>query len=202
MIIHNLEQNSPEWFEIRLGKPTASKFNALITPTGKPSAQIVPYARYLAAELYAGESLDKFKGNKHTDRGHEFEPEARAWYEFMYDCTVDEVGFVTDDAGSYGCSPDGLIGAHGGLEIKCLEAPKHLKVIEADEADKDFINQVKGSIFVCDRDWWDILFYHPKLPKKVFRIYRDKEYNEKLSNAINDVLSQRDEALVKLKAMG
>jgi hypothetical protein len=39
MITHDVTQGSPEWLEARLGIPTASEFDKIITPTGKPSTQ-------------------------------------------------------------------------------------------------------------------------------------------------------------------
>jgi len=38
VIILDHEQGSPEWLAARLGKPSASMFNKLITQTGKPSS--------------------------------------------------------------------------------------------------------------------------------------------------------------------
>jgi hypothetical protein len=36
--ILNVIQGSAEWFDARCGKPTASRFSAIVTPTGKPTA--------------------------------------------------------------------------------------------------------------------------------------------------------------------
>ena len=34
MIIHEVEQGSGDWLKLRLGIPTASEFDKIITPTG------------------------------------------------------------------------------------------------------------------------------------------------------------------------
>ena len=88
-------------------------FSKLITSKGKPSKSLSEYALTLAGAVYAGKDLDSWQGNKHTDRGTELEDPARRLYEFSRAVVVDEVGFITDDAKTYGCSPDGLIGEDG-----------------------------------------------------------------------------------------
>ena len=38
MKIHNVEQGTEAWFDLRLGMPSASKFKDIVTPKGKASA--------------------------------------------------------------------------------------------------------------------------------------------------------------------
>ena len=47
--------------------------------------------------------------NNYTITGIEREPEARELYEFLRSVDVEEVGFITTDDGTAGCSPDGLV---------------------------------------------------------------------------------------------
>jgi hypothetical protein len=55
MRINNHVQGSDEWLQSRLGKPTASNFGKLITPTGKPSASADGYINELIAQRITGE---------------------------------------------------------------------------------------------------------------------------------------------------
>jgi len=48
-IYNDLIQGSEEWLRIRTGKPTASNFDKIITPTGQLSKQRADYARELVA---------------------------------------------------------------------------------------------------------------------------------------------------------
>ena len=57
MIIHGCEQGTDEWFQARCGIPTASSFDKLITPTGKPSTQADAYMHQLLAEWVMGEKI-------------------------------------------------------------------------------------------------------------------------------------------------
>jgi len=201
MIIHNVEQNSQEWLELRAGKPTASEFKKIITSSGEPSKSLDGYAETLAGELYAGKPLDLWDGSKYTDYGHDMEAEARAWYEFTHQ-EVKQVGFVTDDNNLYGCSPDSLTLDNGSLEIKNL--PKnHIKVLRYYHKHKkcptDYYAQCQGQIGIAELDYCALLFYSPILPKLVIRIERDDVFQAKLATQLKLVLEERDKILKILK---
>jgi len=187
IIIDNVEQNTPEWFALRVGIPTASNFDRILTPTGKQSTQARMYALELIAEKYGGEDVDKFQGNQWTERGHVVETEARMFYELVYDLTVKQVGFVyLDESKAVGCSPDGLIGDDGGLEIKCLKATNHFEMLLDGIIPTKFIPQVQGSLWVTGRQWWDLLGYHPKFKHFKIQIERDDVYIRMLESAVNE----------------
>jgi putative phage-type endonuclease len=204
MIIHEIEQNSPEWFELRAGIPTASAFSKLVTSTGAPSKQIEAYALLLAAEKFTGGEVESWEGNYHTQRGHELEPQAREAYSFISDDDVQDVGFITDDQKLYGCSPDGLVGDHGILEIKCLKAENHIKTLMKKDrgCPADYLQQVQGQLFVTGRAHCDLFFFHPTLPKFSIRVAADTGFHMKLAAAIQDVIERRDAALKVLEQYG
>jgi len=127
MIIHDCEQGTDEWHQLRAGIPTASEFKKLVTSQCKESKSIDDYSIVLAAEKYAGKIVDGFYGNKYTERGSELEAEAITDYEMKRQVIVDPVGFITNDLKTYGCSPDGLVGKDGSIEVKCKIAKEHIK---------------------------------------------------------------------------
>jgi hypothetical protein len=59
MKIHNVEQGTEEWFRLRLGMPSASKFKDLVTPKGKPSASGEKYMYELLAERLSGKRIER-----------------------------------------------------------------------------------------------------------------------------------------------
>jgi len=61
--------------------------------------------------------------------GIDMEPEARACYSFLAGGEVKQVGFCLSDDGRFGCSPDGLVGDDGGLELKCPLPKTHIKYL-------------------------------------------------------------------------
>ena len=202
MKIHEIEQNTPEWLLLRAGKPTASEFKKLVSGTGQLSKSMSAYARKLAAEVYAGKPLEQWEGNQWTERGHDMEILGADEYELTRNCSISQVGFVTDDLEKYGCSPDRLVDNDGLLEIKSLSASNHIEALLYIDKNKDippdYRTQVQGQILVCERDWCDVLFFHPDLPSKTLRILPDAEFVEKLTGQINAVLKERDNIVLFL----
>ena len=117
MKIHDCKQNTTEWLDLRAGIPTASQFDRIITPTGKPSASAIPYMHQLLAERLMGRPITGYVSFD-MDRGKDLEPEAVSFYEFTQDVETMPVGFITNDEETIGASPDRLIGSDGLLEIK------------------------------------------------------------------------------------
>jgi len=199
MITHNMEQGTDEWFAVRCGIPTGSKFKDLITSTGAPSKSMETYAANLAGDLYAGKPLDSFEGNQWTDRGTELEPQARASYQFLNDSEVVETGFVTPDSGLYGVSPDGLINDDGMVEFKCLKTANHIGALIYYSKNKKsppaYIQQIQGQMMVCEREWCDLVFYHPDLPMLVIRNEPDDKIVEGLRSQLVGVIRERDRIL-------
>ena len=205
MIIHNCDQGSAEWYALRAGMPTASDFSKLITSAGETSKSLAGYAITLAAEKYAGKPVDAWQGNGHTDRGKALEPAARAAYALIHDHEVTQAGFVTDDLGRYGCSPDGLVGDDGIAELKCLKAENHIKAImyyrKYNVCPPDYVQQTQGQLLVCKRQWSDLVFYHPDLPKLVIRQEQDGYFIEALEHHIDMVIVERDRILSEIEAV-
>lgn len=200
MVINDCEQGSPEWFRARLGIPTASEFSKIITGTGKASTQAGDYMNRLLAEWLAGEHLEAWEGNQWTERGKELEEEARSYYEMTKNVDVVQVGFVTNDIA--GCSPDGLVGEDGGVEIKGPSPGVHVSYLLADKLPTIHIPQIQGSMWILDRDWWDFISYHPVLDKLVIRVHRDGKYISLLSKAVQNFTDKMLEKKHQLQKLG
>lgn len=205
MIVHNIEQRSPEWYELRKGIPTASEFSQLVTPTGRPSKSAITYARFLAAEMFIGRPLDMWTGNAWTDRGREMEGQALSLYEFTHDVETHKVGFITNDDQTAGCSPDALLGDDGMLEIKCLKAEHHIGAImhqkEHGACPPDYVPQTQGQLLLCERKWCDLVFYHPELPILSIRQTARPEIAAVLAAQIPAVIKERDAVLATLRTL-
>lgn len=203
MKTHEVEQGTPEWHALRAGKPTASEFSKLVTSKGEPSKSMSDYAATLAAEAYAGEPVDAWEGNKHTDRGKELESEAMALYEFREGVDVERIGFVTDDKEEHGCSPDGLVGEDGMVEIKCLMAKNHVKAIiyyqKNGRCPTDYVQQAQGQMWICGREWVDVVFYHPVLPVLIIRQTPDAEIVAGLVEQLPKVMAERETVLAAIQ---
>jgi putative phage-type endonuclease len=195
-------QGTPEWLAVRLGKITGSRADEIITnKTAKPSASMAKYAYDILAEEIAGRPLDD-QSSSFMERGKEMEDEARAWYEFDQDVEVERVGFVVRDDGKAGCSPDGLIGDDGVLEIKCPEASNHLAFLLGNPADNKYYQQMMFVLWVTERQWVDFVSYCPGLPAALVRFKRDEKFIAALSACVDAMLALLDQHRETLRTMG
>lgn len=197
MQILNLEQNSQEWLDARKGVVTASAFSKVITPAkGDKSTSAKSYMYELIAEKLG--ATNESYSNEWTERGHELEDMARSTFEFVTDLKVDLAGMIKTDCGKIGCSPDGLIGEDGGLEIKCPKASTHVKYLIDGNLPLEYKTQVQGSMMVSERKWWYFMSYHPELPPLILKIERDEEFIAKMRSHIDDLLIEIEENMKKI----
>jgi hypothetical protein len=199
--IYRMKQGSQEWQMARCGIPTGSNFEKILTPTGKRSKQAEGYLRHLIAEMVMGLPLDSPK-TSWMERGIEMEGEAVCYYEMMRDCAVDEIGFITNDAGTYGASPDRLIGDDGLLEIKCPSPQVHVGYMLYSDVDADYRVQLMGQMLVAERDWTDICSYHPALPPVIVRVERDEPYIALLRESVEEFCDRLATERARLIEMG
>lgn len=196
-VLNDLVQGTPEWLQARLGIPTASGFSNLITSQGKRSTSLDKYAKQLAVDAYAGEPEETFKSDW-MERGSQLEAEARAWYEFQTDIPIQQVGFVLRDDGTAGCSPDGLSDA-GGLELKCPRGTTHIDYLLDETLPTSYVAQVQGCMWLCERDRWDFVSYHPKLPSFLIVVMRDDAFIATLAKLVQEVNDKKNDILEQLR---
>jgi len=176
MKIHKIQQCSEEWFDIRKGKLTASNAQAI----GANGKGLESYVYSLLAEKYSN-NKDRYT-NSDMDRGVELEEQARQTYEIEHEI-VEQVGFIEQDE-YVGCSPDGLVGEDGGLEIKCVNDVNFFKLLVngENEIETKFIWQVQMCLLITGRKWWDLCFYNINFDKNmlIFRIEPELKKQESL----------------------
>lgn len=184
--ISDFPQGSPEWFQVRLGLPTASNFAIVMRQKGKgadgTSVQRTDYLNKLAGEIVTGEPMETYS-NANMVRGTELEDEARTLYAFMHDAEPQRVGFIRN--GQKGASPDALIGSDGGLEIKVVLPHTQVARLRTGTLPPEYKAQVQGNIWVSERMTWDFVSYCPKMPLFHIRVYRDEEYIRHMSECVN-----------------
>lgn len=199
--ILDCEQGTPEWFEARRGLPTASEFGTIMASGrgGGESKTRKTYMLKLAGEIITGELMEAYT-NPHIERGKIMEAEARSHYAFVKDIEPQRVGFVRDD--HKGCSPDSFVGADGMLEIKT--ALPHIlgDIILRDEFPPEHKPQTQGGLWVCEREWIDLIVYWPKMPNFIKRAYRDEDYIKKLAAAVDQFNDELNETVEKLRRYG
>lgn len=177
MKIIECEQGSPEWFLARRGVPSASNFDRILTPIQQRySSQASRYIEELIGDIYDPEfpKNAEYYTSRPMMHGRDTEAEARHWYTLETNNDVRQVGFCLTDDGCFGCSPDGLVGDDGGLELKCPMVKTHVHYLRDPEAMLlDYRCQVHGALIVSGRPWWDIMSYAPPLEPVKLRIQPD-----------------------------
>ena len=202
MEIFNFEQYSPEWWECRLGIPTASRFKDVIAK-GKgsvPSKTRKKYLYQLAYERTTGEPAedpDEGYTNDKMKRGRELEHKARERYEFQFSVKVHLIGFVRN--GDVGCSPDGMVGDNGLIEIKTRDPHIQIEALLEKRCPPASYAQVQGQIMVCEREWCDYVSNMQKLSLVAVRVYRDDNYIKELQEKLKVFLDELAIITRKLK---
>ena len=200
-IFKDIEQGTYEWRLARCGLPTASMFATILAKgrEGGASKTRRDYLHKLAGEIITGEPSESFS-NRHMERGHVHEEEARQLYAFVSDEEPEQVGFIRN--GRKGCSPDAQIGAYGLLELKSKLPHIVIDLIIKDKAPSEHVAQVQGQLWVAEREWCDICVYWPRMPIFIKRVNRDEDYIKKLSDAVDVFNDELDEVVAKIRAYG
>lgn len=189
--IYRGEQGTDEWRQMRAGIPTASEFATVLAKGrgGGESKTRRTYLLKLAGERLTGEPAESYS-NGHMERGTAMEAEARDAYAFMRDAEYEQVGFIRN--GNAGCSPDGLIGDDGMVEIKTKLPHLQLEVLLANELPAEHIAQCQGALWIAEREWLDFVSYWPRLNLFVTRVVRDEAYIARLKIEVADFNEELD----------
>lgn len=179
MKVLTTEQRTPEWHMARRGKITASRIGDVLAGAGTKRRQA--YRLQLVLDL---EGVDDFATSEEDlapwqRDGVAWEEWARGWYAWQPGCQeVTTTGFVVSDEVEFvGCSPDGLVGQDGGIEIKFH---KNLRLLRenVDRVPRATSDQMQMAMHVCNRQWWDLVNFwrddQMNLEKgHILRVWRD-----------------------------
>ena len=199
-------QGSPEWFEQRLGKATASRIADIVAKTKAGySTSRENYSVELALERITGKRQE-FYSNDAMKWGTETEPLARAAYESKTGAIVDEVAMIDHPTiAMSGASPDGCIDADGLIEIKCPNSATHIKTMLSGKPDSKYITQMTWQMACTGRKWCDFVSFDPRFPTHlqlfVKRIERDEVAIAAMEKDVADFLIEVDAMVQQLNNM-
>lgn len=200
MIIDPNPQGSEGWLNARAGIPTASELDNIVSPKWEIRKGEMPktYLGLKAAEWWLGHPIISSFGSFGPEQGNILEEEARPWFEIELEKKIEKVGFCVRDDKSFGCSPDGIIGYHTGIEIKCLQPPAHTKLLLAGIVPPDYIAQVHGSMYATGYSKWIFAAYCRNFPSFVLQIDRDDDIQKTIALAVGEFSERLWEAQAKL----
>lgn len=137
-------QRSKEWFDVRLGRFTASQIDCLL---GKQGLGLTgeSYIFEKAVETVFGKDENDDFTTYDMQRGTELEPIAFRKFKELKELEfieAKETGFFCFGEHS-GASPDGLVGNDAILEIKCPRPNKFFKLVKDNKIDKVYLSQMQ-----------------------------------------------------------
>lgn len=195
----DIEQQTPEWYAAKLGMFSGASFHVFL---GDSKGKEEKLWELVAERRYQDSDAEEFLGF-YTERGKTLEHEARRVYQVVNEVEVQQVGLVEDMEyfpNWVVCSPDGLVGDDGIIEIKCLVAKNMLQYTEGKYADDYYVSpqyktQVQFNLMVTQRKWCDFIYYHPRIGIRIKRIERDEEYIQKIKDALTACIKYIEERL-------
>lgn len=212
------EQRTKPWFDLRLGKPTASRLDDWLAVSkakatqGKPLKARLDYEKELVFERKFGIAFENYF-NTAMQEGIDFEQFSVAQYEKITDQKVTPVGGWYNE--HFFASPDGGVGDEGIIEVKVLRDNSFTDVLSADPAvthpktDKDgkpvldendkpvgtgviekHWKQIQGQLFASGRQWCEYVAINLSTRKvKIIRVEPDKEFHAYLELALMERLT-------------
>jgi len=194
------DQRSVEWFAERLGHVTASRMSDVQSSVGTAARR--NYMVQLIAERLTGQQQENYV-NHFMQWGTDTEPLARAAYQSQYEL-VDEVGFVKHPLILwFGASPDGLVGKHGLIEIKCPATATHLDWMLEGKVPTKHKPQMLAQLACTGRAYVDFVSFDPRLTEDLQLFVVRFEPNEVLIKETEDkvkkFLAEVEESINKLR---
>lgn len=202
-MIEMMDQGSEAWFQVRIGKVTASRVADILAKTKSGySTSRDNYMAQLVCERLTGQKAESFT-NAAMQHGTETEPLARAAYEALKDVLVDEVGFVPHPTIEMaGASPDGLVGQDGLIEIKCPNTATHIDTLLSESVPTKYFTQMQFQMACTGREWCDFVSFDNRLPEElqlfVKRVPRDDTYIKLMESEIVQFIAELDDKINKL----
>jgi putative phage-type endonuclease len=199
---HHVEQRTAEWDALRRGKLTASSASKLVTPTGKLSTQYKGEIARIVAERMGLQEPEFIHPTYWMERGINLEEEASNWFQVETGLDVEPIGFVEDEDGFVGASPDGIIRDNIPLELKCPKPSTHIQWLLDGCVPKEHIAQVHFQMALCEAPYAYFSSYNPEVAPLIVKVewsdYTDtmvkaiKVYKAAFIDAINTIKGERD----------
>ena len=207
MMFENIEQQTPEWYEVKIGKVGASRLSDVMAEgkNGKPSATRANYMYELLTARLTGEYQQTYQSPEML-RGIELESEARRKYEIVTFNEVKQVGWIPHpEIEMCGCSPDGLVDDEGLIEIKCPNTKTHLETVLHGKIARSYMLQMQWQMECSGREWCDFVSYDPRLPENIqiciIRVDKKQEVIDSIKTAVQAFLSELAELENKIRSL-
>lgn len=199
MKIFECQQGTTQWSQARLGLITASEADALVTPLGKVKTgdSVETYLVKKVCEKFLGYSTDDASSFA-MGQGQIIETIAIPFFEFTTGVSVRRVGLCISETEMCACSPDGLIGEDGGLEVKSPQPEKALKTLLGGVVPAEHVIQIQFSLYVSRRKWWKYLSFSRQFTPLIIHVEPDPKIQQAIGVAVSSFTERFDSIMKKL----
>lgn len=204
-MILKLQQQTPEWLQVRVGRITASRVKDIMARgvKGQPLKKREDYLWEIVSERMTGIAVDKFVSSPMM-WGTEHEGEARKAYTQTTGNPVSRAGIALHDAlECLAASPDGLIGPEGLWEGKCPTTQQHLQYRLEGEVPDEYKDQCYTQMACWGREWVDFTSFDPRVTDesaKIFtkRLMRDEKRIAEILDAVREFDAEAQDRVDRL----
>jgi hypothetical protein len=198
IILEDIVQGTPEWWAEKIGKPSASRFNEILTVGGVVSKQREGYLFDLTAQAVSGLITEGFTSPA-MEEGKRREDESRKLYEMIYGVTVKQVGIIyKDEKRKYLCSPDGIVNDEYGIELKNVLPKTQVKYLLSGKMPPEYYSQIQGSLLISGFAKWVFLTYSPGLQPFIIECRRDERFISALAFELDAFTSELQAMISRL----
>lgn len=196
-----IQQRSPEWYEQRLGKVTASDVTNV---RNKALAGYKNYLTKLLLERLTGEQEESYT-NASMQWGVDYEETAALEYALARDVELADCEFVDHPTiRMSGASPDKeIVGANAGIETKCPNSATHIEYMMTRKIPTKYKDQMMWQMACKGWQYIDFVSYDPRMPVGsqlvIIRLERDDDYIKKLEQQVEEFQDALDERLKFVK---
>lgn len=184
----DIEQRTPEWFQLRAGLLCASDFQAIMA-NGEGRRKAIYRA---ACERVTGDPAESYS-NDYMKRGQEQEAVALAKLALVKGVDPKRIGFVRDAQRRIGCSPDAIQGKKNRpIEIKTQKAELLAETLFKNTFPTAHIAQTQGHLMLLEADKGDLGIYCPKMPLFHKEFGRDERYIARLESELARATAEID----------
>jgi len=187
----------------RTGYITGSCIHAVLAKgrNGEESKTRMAYMDALIAERLTGIPQESTFSDEYTDWGTETEPLAIAAYEERTGVKVLECGSIPHPSIDWlSATPDGLIGAEGCVEIKCMKSDNHLRYFNAKPKGAHSL-QIHVEMMVTETFFADYVLYDPtQAPEwqlSIQRIKRDPAIVARIVAGVRLFIKELDDKMAE-----
>lgn len=161
-------QQTPEWYQSRIGKLTASKMATAMSylKNGKESAERAKLKMQVVAERLTDIIVPHIV-TEAMAWGIATEAEAKEAAAKLIGLDIKPCGFFDHpEIDSFGATPDGLLDDDGLIEIKCPTTTTHLSWLLANEIPDQHKAQMAAQLLCTGRRFCKFMSYDPRVPKR------------------------------------